>query len=120
MQNVPNAQPGKSGMKGLITGFIVLIEERAVRLPRALAALTLLAGLVGLPAPHAQTAGSKIAADLQQAIDAPTTPKLNWAKDVSGVRHVKALVISDSSDPDLAALRAQVIAAGGSVYFRYT
>ena len=46
MQNVPNAQPGKSGMKGLITGFIVLIEERAVRLPRALAALTLLAGLV--------------------------------------------------------------------------
>ena len=33
---------------------------------------------------------------------------------------VKVLVISNSSDPDLAALRADVVARGGSVYFRYT
>ncbi len=36
------------------------------------------------------------------------------------MRYVKALVISSSDDPDLVALRADVLARSGSVYFRYT
>ncbi len=35
------------------------------------------------------------------------------------MRHVKALVVSNSTDPDLVALRAAVLANGGSVYMRY-
>ena len=52
-------------------------------------------------------------------IAAPTTPKLSWAKDIAGLRFVKALVVSSSTDPDLTALRGDVLAKGGSVYFRY-
>ncbi len=36
------------------------------------------------------------------------------------MRYVKALVISSSDDPDLVALRFDVLARSGSVYFRYT
>ena len=61
----------------------------------------------------------KIAADLQQVIAAPTTPTLSWAKDVNGMRMVKVLVVANSTDPDLTALRSDVLAKGGSVYFRY-
>src|ERR1700740_2478444 len=67
------------------------------------------------PAP----AWNKVADDLQDAIEAPTTPQLNWAQDVLGVRYVKALIVADSSDPTLAALRAAVLADGGTVYFQY-
>ena len=104
-----------------VSKFIVLIERR--RLPRALAwmlaSLALVGSLFSLQGAHAQTASSKIAADLQQVISAPTTPKLSWAKDVNGIRYVKVLVISNSTDPDLVALRADVLAKGGAVYFRY-
>jgi hypothetical protein len=56
---------------------------------------------------------------LQQVLSAPTTPKLSWAKDINGSRYVKALVVANSADPDLVALRADVLAKGGSVYLRY-
>ena len=69
---------------------------------------------------HAQMAASgKIAKDLQTVIAAPTTPSLNWAKDVNGVRLVKVLIVSNSTDPDLTALRSDVLARGGAVYLRY-
>ena len=71
------------------------------------------------PSLRAQTAASKIAPDLQQIISAASTPKISFAKDVRGQRHVKALVVASSSDPDLTELRAAVLAAGGSVYMRY-
>ena len=87
------------------------------RLAWAAAVLALLAGLTGMRAVHA--AGS-IAADLQQVISVNSTPKLNWVKDVKGVRYVKVLVVAKSQDPELAALRADVLARGGSVYCRYT
>ena len=86
-----------------------------------LAALGLLAGLLGGQPLRAQTAaGNKVAADLQLVIAAGATPKLSWAKDLLGVRHVKALLISNATDPDMGELRNAVLAAGGSVYFRYT
>ena len=74
-----------------------------------------------LTVPHLLFPGhtSKIATDLQQVIVAPSTPSLSWVKDVSGQRYVKALVFSDSTDPDLTALRADVLAKGGAVYYRY-
>ena len=101
-----------------LSKFIVLIERR--RLVLGLSSLALAAAAL-FPLKAVASAGSKIATDLQAVIDAPTTPVLNWTKDVvGGVRMVKVLVISNSSDPDLAALRADVIARGGSVYFRYT
>ena len=67
----------------------------------------------------AQTIDSKVAQDLRNVIAAPTTPKVNWVKDVSGVRYVKALIVSDSADPDLVSLRAAVMSTGGSIYMRY-
>ncbi len=75
-----------------------------------LASLTLLAGLFSLQGAHAQTVSSKIAADLQQVIAAQTTPKVSWAKDINDIRYVKALVIANSADPNLVALRADVMA----------
>ena len=90
-----------------------------VLLPGGLFAISLFGALAN-PA-QAQTANpeSKIAADLQEAVAAPVTPKLNWAKDVNGIRYVKALLIGNDSDPELTALRAAVVANGGSVYMRY-
>lgn len=38
--------------------------------------------------------------------------------DASG-RHVKVIIIAASSDPQLTALRSAIVAAGGSVYYRY-
>ena len=87
-------------------------------LPAMLFAMSIF-GVLPSTAKAQVTPSSKIARDLQQVIVAPTTPSLSWAKDVSGQRYVKALLISGSSDPDLVALRSDVLAKGGSVYFRY-
>jgi subtilisin family serine protease len=106
----------------LVTQFTVLIERRRLRKALALvtASIMFFSGPFGLPLAHAAPApASKIAKDLQTVLDATTTPTLNWAKDVNGVRHVKVLIISNSSDPDLVSLRSDVIARGGSVYMRY-
>jgi subtilisin family serine protease len=62
---------------------------------------------------------SNVSADLVAVIDARTTPKVSFARDSKGVRYVKALIVSNSTDPDLVQLRGAVIAAGGSVYLRY-
>jgi hypothetical protein len=101
--------------------FTVLIERRGLRSALAwmLASALLLVAPFGLQNAHAQTAPSKIAKDLQAVIDASTTPSLNWVKDVYTVRMVKVLIVSNSTDPDLTALRSDVIARKGAVYMRY-
>ncbi|MDH5539547.1 MAG: hypothetical protein OEY03_09095, partial [Rhizobacter sp.] len=68
----------------------------------------------------ATTAWGKVATDLKLVIAAPVTPVLNWVKDLNGVRYVKVLLIGDTSDPDMAALRSCVLSMSGSVYFSYT
>ncbi|MDH4052175.1 MAG: S8 family serine peptidase, partial [Rubrivivax sp.] len=103
-----------------LSKFVVLIERRTV----LAAMLSLVLGTAALAPLKAHAAvlppSSKIAVDLQQVIDAPSTPKLSWAKDVDSARMVKVLIVSDSSaDPDLTALRADVVARGGSVYLRF-
>src|SRR6185295_9872941 len=80
----------------------------------------LAASLLGMPAAYGQaTNEDKIARDLQTMIAAATTPSASWAKDVNGVRYVKVLVVATTTDPDLVALRSDVLTRGGSVYFRY-
>ncbi|MDH4061489.1 MAG: hypothetical protein OEU94_11825, partial [Aquincola sp.] len=109
----------------LVTNFTVLIERRAsVGLRRLLAgvatALTLIALLLGGRVAQAATSGwDKVSGDLKSVVSATTTPTLNWAKDISGVRYVKVIVVARNTDPDLVDLRGQVLALGGSVYFNY-
>ena len=102
--------------------FTVLIERRRLlkAMSAALASSSLLAASLGPLSAHARPGRSpRVAADLGAVIDAPTTPKLSFCKDVKGLRYVKALLVANSIDPNLSALRAAVIAAGGSVYMRY-
>ena len=101
-----------------LSNFIILLETHLARrlLARATAAAALLFGLAGL---HSAQAAGPIATDLQQVLNANATPKISWAKDVNGLRMVKVLIVAKSGDPDLVALRNDVIARGGAVYFRY-
>jgi serine protease AprX len=91
--------------------------------PRALhglAARWLMAALVAVLPTLATAQSSKIAADLRSVLSASTTPTINWARDLNGVRYVKVLIVSNSTDPDLAALRSAVMSGGGAIYYRYT
>jgi len=83
------------------------------------AAIFVSGALLSAPAGAQVAPTNKVAGDLLTAILAPTTPLLNWATDLLGVRYVKALVVSNSTDPSLAALRAAVLADGGSVYYHF-
>jgi serine protease AprX len=77
------------------------------------------------PSAHAQSSidalvKQRVAPDLLDAITAKKIDtKSNWIKEDRGVRLVKALVIANSSDVELTSLRAEVLAAGGSIYYRY-
>jgi subtilisin family serine protease len=101
--------------------FIVLVEFRSVRgLLAALLAAALLGLLCGPRDARAQAgAPGKIAIDLKRVIDTRAATRAPWANDASGTRYVKVLIVSSSADPELADLRAHVLAAGGSVYHRY-
>ena len=62
----------------------------------------------------------KIATDLQAVLSAAQTPSINYAKDVNGARYVKVLIVSNADDAELTGLRSAVMAAGGSIYYRYS
>jgi hypothetical protein len=64
-------------------------------------------------------AAMKVSDDLSAVVAAATTPKISWAKDVAGVRYVKALIIVDAAS-NATKTRDAVLHAGGSVYYRYT
>ena len=68
-----------------------------------------------------ETARAKLSVDLNNAIGAPSVANLSWAKEtLLGGRLVKVLVIAEpGTDPELAGLRSAIVAAGGSVYYRY-
>ena len=62
----------------------------------------------------------KVSADLQQVVYGGSISGLSWARDTYSGRMVKALVVARPGvDPDLTALRSAVVAAGGTVYYRY-
>ena len=106
----------------LLIPFIILIERR--RLPRAIvAAVTSVAMLFsgfGSTVAHAAPAGGqsqdKIARDLDDEVAQTGAPKARWARDVNGVRHVQAIVVSNSTDSEMTDLRTLVKALGGSVH----
>ena len=53
------------------------------------------------------------------AYGGPTVKAPVWTKTVNGVLYAKLVVVSNSTDPDLASLRSAVLSMGGSVYYRY-
>lgn len=81
--------------------------------------------MIFTPTAHAQSlidalVKQRVAPDLLEAITAnKIDKKSNWIKEDRGVRLVKALIIANSSDVELTSLRADVLAAGGSIYYRY-
>src|SRR6267143_7322399 len=109
----------KSWTMDLLTRFTVLIERSRIRrnFVRLVAgALTTVAALAAAPA---QGRDHEVARDLDDAVNAPTTPSVHWARDVSGKRFVQALVLSNAADHDMADLRAFVLSSGGSVLRRH-
>ena len=111
----------------------IVTERRCTRrfLTAALLTVTLVGALFATPNARAQVAPlykfsddlvlvpvtSFVTALFARSSAAPALP--SWARDINGVRYVKVLLVSDSSDPDLVDLRSSVVAAGGSVYYRY-
>ena len=105
-----------------ITRFTVLIERRATL--RWLAAGLVLGALAATALRPAQAAprllsDHKIARDLRDALDTGRGGDRRWSRDIGGQRHVQLIVIGDGSDPEMKALRAQVLRVGGSVHARH-
>ncbi len=100
-----------------------MIDRRST-FKRALALAACVASCVAalsaaLPA-MAQTAASKVAIELQLVINATAAPNnLSWATEMNNIRYVKVLMVSTAADPDLVALRADVLAKGGAVIRRF-
>jgi serine protease AprX len=89
-------------------------------LAHAARSIALCAAALLLNAAPAAAQSAKIATDLQAVLSAGTTPVINWARDVNGVRYVKVLIVSNADDAELSNLRKAVMAAGGSIYYRYS
>ena len=109
----------------LLTPFIVLIERRRLA-RRLLAAITALAVAASGFAPtlaHARKNGAdsgfdrvhKVARDLGDELDETAMPKRKWSRHVGGHKMVQAVVVSDSDDPEMSALRAHIERLGGNV-----
>ena len=85
----------------------------------ALASMALLLAGPGLNAAYADSKQgknvSKIARDLDDEITNYTPSKRRWAREISGIRHVQSIIVSNSSDPEMRDLRAQVLRHGGTV-----
>ena len=52
-------------------------------------------------------------------MSAGTTTGRTWINTVGGVTYVKAVIVSNSTDPEMTDLRAAVLANGGSVFMRF-
>ena len=100
------------------------MKERRLFLHRiaSLATLALALCTGGLHHAQAQTSASaKISVDLRAAAAAPSGSAVTvpWAKSLNGALHVQVLINSNSIDSSLVALRQDVLARGGSVYYNY-
>ena len=79
----------------------------------------LLAIALALPVhalPLSEHVRAKIARDMDDEVGAERAPRSPWARDLRGVRHVQAIVVGNSDDPELRELRAAVLRLGGSVH----
>ena len=62
----------------------------------------------------------KIAPDLLTTVGSSVLPDVPWARLLNGELLVRALVVANSDDASLAALRRKVVAMGGAVTYNYT
>src|SRR4030095_4102212 len=85
----------------------------------ALAVLSGLAAAQALGIDSTVFPATKLSADLCDARSAPTPPKVKWLKQDGGGRYVKVIIVAGGNDPQLASLRSAIVAAKGSVYYRY-
>ena len=107
------------------TNFVVLIERTAHPTPPAwiraglsgLLALSLICASLGFKSAAAQPGHrhAKLAPDLVEEFDETRAPKRKWARQVAGGRQVQAIVVSNSADPQLLELRAEVLRLGSRV-----
>src|SRR4051812_36722243 len=84
--------------------------------------LALTAGLLlgALGSVHAQEPRSpKVSADLRSVLAAPAVTPVPWARKLSGQWHVKVLINASSTGPELAALRADILVRGGSIFYNF-
>src|SRR3989442_1305965 len=102
-----------------LTRFTVLLERSRARRRFVRVVAGVLASVAALVALPAQGREHEVAGDLDDAVNAQTTPSVHWARDVNGKRHVQVLVLSNAADPDMADLRAFVLSSGGSVLRRH-
>ena len=106
----------------LLIPYIILIERRlrARLIVVTVTCLALLFAALGLPAAHANSRAderrTKVARDLDDEVAMPAASKPKWAREVNGVRHVQAIIVSNDSDPEMKNLRAQVLRLGGAVH----
>jgi hypothetical protein len=91
---------------------------RANLLQRWLVAALVLLGLVVSGGAWAQAQPVKVAPDLSLVL-ARSDLSPGWVRTVGGTRYVKVLIMARSTDTSLASLRAQVLASGGGVYYRF-
>ena len=95
-------------------------------LPAVLTGVMAAAGLAAALAPQAVHARSvdpvvkkqqknQIARDLLEELNAPGMKKKRWAGERRGQRRVQVIVLSDSPDREMTALRASIEDAGGVV-----
>jgi len=102
----PAAIQRKRQQMDFASRFTVSIERSGICRRFAGVVAGTLAAVATLATAPAQ--GGELAKDLLEAIHAPTTPPVKWARDVNGRRFVQALLLSDSADPDMTDLRAFV------------
>ncbi|MEY3295695.1 MAG: hypothetical protein RLZZ451_1743, partial [Pseudomonadota bacterium] len=74
---------------------------------------------LGVGMVQAQTA--RVSPDLLAAVSAPasTPPAVPWARVLPSGLHVQVLVNAAGTDPELSALRADILARGGSVIYNF-
>ena len=100
--------------------FAHLIEYHCLRRTAAALASTLLMALASWSnGAMAQRSEHKIAHDLRASIDARHGHKDGHTRELKGVRHVQAIVVTDGSngsDADMSELRAFILKHGGSVH----
>jgi subtilisin family serine protease len=106
----------------LPTPFTVRIERRLRLLRSAVSSvvsIALLSTSFGCSLAQAGLRGmerlSKVARDLDEEVRAPGGRAARWSRDIKGVRHVQAIVVTSSSDPQMTSVREEVRKRGGTV-----
>ena len=91
--------------------LIVPVDGRRPRsvLSWLVVSLALLVGLAQFDSAHAQSqmlpAQAKIARDLASGLVETGKAKASWMRDLNGVRHVQAIVVSNANDSAMTELR---------------